>query len=193
MIKIAITGNIASGKTTVQNIIERRGFKVLDTDKVGHDLLQEMPEIKETFKNQDIFDKDGKISREKLGQLVFRNKEAKEKLEQIIHPAIREKILSFFCKNANEEAVFVGIPLLFETNMNDIFDKILLIYTDDTIRKARLMARNNYTSEYAEIRMKSQQSQDEKKALCDDIIYNNSTQSDLETHVDEFLNRTIKR
>ena len=189
MIKVALTGNIASGKSTVQEILENKGYKVLDTDKTGHMLLDTMPEIKNAFKDYDILNQEGSIDREKLGKIVFSSPMLKQKLESIIHPAIKDKILEFFEQNKSERAVFIGIPLLFESNMRDIFDKAVLIYTDDFTRKERLILRNNYTPEYAELRMKAQMPQDEKKLLCDDIIFNNGTLSELENSVDECLSR----
>ncbi len=187
MIKIAITGNIASGKTEVQKIIEKLSYKVIDTDKIGHDLLDKLPDIKKEFSSYDVFESSGKISREKLGKLVFSNPELKKKLESIIHPEIKNELLKFFEENKSEPVIFAGIPLLFETDMREIFDKALFIYTDDEIRKKRLLLRNNYTPEYAEIRMNSQMPQDEKKLLSDYIIYNNGTLSELENSVTTFL------
>lgn len=188
MLKIAITGNIASGKTTVQKILEQKGYKVLDTDIVGHKLLDELPEIKNEFSKYEIFNTDGKINRPELGKLVFSNPELKAKLEAIIHPAIKQEILKFFDYNAVEKVVFVGIPLLFETNMRDIFDKAVLIYTNDNIRKERLIKRNSYTAEYAQCRMDSQMPQDTKKALCEYIIDNNGNLDNLSKEVQSFLN-----
>lgn len=193
MIKVALTGNIASGKSTVQKILEDKGYKVLDTDKTGHMLLDTMPEIKEAFNDYDILNSEGLIDRDKLGKIVFSTPTLKQKLENIIHPAIKDNILRFFEQNKSEDAVFVGIPLLFESDMRDIFDKAVLIYTDDFTRKERLILRNNYTPEYAELRMKAQIPQDEKKLLCDDIIFNNGTLSDLENSVEEFLHRVFMR
>ena len=189
MIKIALTGNIASGKSTVQDLLEKKGYKVFDTDDAAHILLDTMPEIKEVFKSYDIFNSDGLINRGKLGTIVFSAPELKKKLENIMHPAIKNKILEFFEQNKSERAVFVGIPLLFESDMRDIFDKAVLIYTDDFTRKERLILRNNYSPEYAAARMEAQMPQDEKKLLCDDIIFNNGTLSDLEKSVDECLDR----
>lgn len=94
MIKVALTGNIASGKTTVQSILERYGYKVLDTDKTAHVLLDELDEIKEAFADFDIIE-NGKVSRSRLGQIVFDRPDLKKKLEDIIHPAVKKKILEF--------------------------------------------------------------------------------------------------
>ena len=187
MLKIAITGNIASGKTSVQRILAQKHYKVLDTDIVGHRLLDELPEIKTAFSKYDIFDKDGKINRTELGKLVFTNSNLKAKLEAIIHPAIKQEILKFFDYNADEKVVFVGIPLLFETNMRDIFDEAVLIYTNDKIRKKRLMERNSYTAEYAQCRMDSQMPQDDKKTLCEHIIDNSGSLDNLKSEVEKFL------
>lgn len=184
MLKIALTGNIASGKSVVQKILENKGIKVLDTDKAAHELLEELDEIKAVF--PDCVE-NGKISRDMLGKIVFNNYESKAKLESIIHPEIKKKIEAFFDKNACEKFVFVAIPLLFEADMSYLFDKALLIYTDDTLREERLISRNHYSVEYAKLRMQSQISQDEKKHLCDYVIFNNGTLSELEHSVERFL------
>ena len=80
MIKFAITGNIASGKTSVEEILSEHNYPVFDTDKVCHKLLFELDEIKNEFKNFDVFDANGEITREKLGHLVFGNEKLKQKL-----------------------------------------------------------------------------------------------------------------
>ena len=189
MLKIAITGNIASGKTTVQKLIEEFGYKMLDTDIVGHILLSDCPEVKYEFKDYDILDNKGEISREKLGKIVFSDEILKQKLENILHPLIRKSITEFFADNREEKIVFVGIPLLFEAEMQDMFDKIILVYTNDKIREKRLIDRNNYTEEYAKLRMNCQNSQDEKKDLVDFVLYNNGSLDDLKYSVRDLLSK----
>ena len=173
MIRVAIVGNIACGKTEVEKILSKEGYPVLDTDVVCHRLLDE---------NTEVFS-EGKISREKLGKLVFNDEKLKLKLESILHPKVNEKIKEYFKNNEHYDIAFVSIPLLFETHMEKLFDKILFIYTDDSIRLGRLIKRNNYTKEYALLRMDSQSSQDEKIGKSDIVIYNNSTIEDLKTNV----------
>lgn len=187
MIRIALVGNIASGKSTVQNFLISRGYSVLDTDDIAHKLLEDSLEVKNVFKDYDVFE-NGVISRVKLGQLIFSNKEMKTTLENILHPLIRKEIEKFFNLNQDKKSVFVAIPLLFEAVMEDLFDKVLFVYTDDEIRLERLMKRNNYTREYAQIRMNSQISQDEKINKADYIIYNNSTINELEAQLIKLLN-----
>ena len=176
MIKYGITGNIASGKSTVENIIKAYGYSVLDTDIVAHEFLN-CDEVKELFKNNDVFD-DGKISRTKLGQLVFSNNEYLKKLEEI-----KERITEFFNEHSCEKAVFVSVPQLFETNMEKMFDKIIFVYADDIIRENRLVKRNNYTKEYAQQRMRAQISQEQKISRADIVIYNTSSEKFLEKEV----------
>lgn len=183
MIKFALCGNIASGKSTVQKLLENQGYRVLDTDKVAHELLTvNNSELFLEFKKFDVFE-NGEFSREKLGKLVFANKEIKQKLENILHPQIREKIKEFFEQNQNEKCLFVGIPLLFEANMTDLFDKIIFIYADDDIRLKRLLLRNGYSVEYAKARLNSQMRQEEKTQKSDYVIYNNGSIEELNVNI----------
>lgn len=187
MKKIAISGNIASGKTTVQKIIEQQGYKVLDTDDVSRELLTvNNKPLYEAFKGYDVFE-NGEFSRYKVGQLVFSDKKAIKMIADIMHPQIKKVMLKFFEDNKNEELLFVGIPLLFEANMQDLFDKIIFVYTDDDIRLKRLIKRNNYSVEHAKDRMNSQQSQDEKAGMSDYIISNNGTTEELQEQILKLL------
>ena len=184
MIRVALVGNIASGKSTVEKILIKKGFPVLDTDVVCHNLLsEEQDSIKELFKEFDILDSDGNISRDKLGKLVFNNSELKLKLESFMHPLVRVKISEFFSLHKKDGVAFVAIPLLFEAQMMDLFDKILFIYSNDELRLERLIKRNNYSREYAQVRIDSQISQDDKISRSDFVIYNNSSLEELENNV----------
>ena len=188
MIKIAIAGNIASGKSEVQKIIEQYGYDVLDTDKVSHEILKNnSKDIKFLFPDKDITTDNGEISREKLGKIVFQNSDFKQKLENYMHPIIKKNIEEFFTKNSDKEFSFVGIPLIFEAEMNNLFDKIIFVYCDDEIREKRLIKRNNYSIEYAKQRMASQMPQGEKVKLSDIIICNNGSLEELKSSVTGIL------
>lgn len=187
MKRVAICGNIASGKSTVQNYISEKGFKVLDTDEVSHELLTvNNKELYEAFKDYDVFE-DEEFSRYKVAQLIFSDEDARLKIASIMHPQIKEKINEFYSNNISESIVFVGIPLLFESKMEDCFDKIIFIYTNDEIRLERLLKRNNYTLEHAKARINCQMPQDKKVNLSDYVIYNNTTINDLKKQTEIVL------
>ena len=181
-IKIAITGNIASGKSQVECILNNLGYKVFDTDKIAHEILNSSKEVLETFKAYDILES-GEISRIKLGNIVFNNREMKTKLENIIHPKVRERLNEIFTQYKQEKYIFVAIPLLFEANMQDMFDKSVLVYCNDGIRLKRLMKRNNLTKEQAQDRLASQMSQDIKCRLVDYVVKNEATIENLKEQV----------
>lgn len=186
MIKVAIVGNIASGKSEAEKILIDKGYKVFDTDKMAHEILESSSEILEAFKAYEILE-NGKISRKKLGKLVFETPELKQKLEAITHPLIKKRITEIFSRYNSEKYVFISIPLLFEANMQELFDKILFIYCDDEIRLKRLIKRNNFTKEEAEQRMYSQIAQDKKINKCNYIINNESTIENLKQEIDKLF------
>ena len=190
MIKYALVGNIASGKSTMEKMLEQHNFVVLDTDFMAHDILIDNPQIAKAFSEYDVFEF-GRLSREKLGKLVFENIDLKEKLESLIHPLIKKEIETAFETYKNEKYVFISVPLLFEVGWQDMFDKIIFIKTEDDIRLKRLIERNNYKEEYAKKRILSQMSQSEKENKADYVIENNSSLKEFEEKIANFIKENL--
>ena len=166
MLKIAITGNIAAGKTEVEKIISEH-YPVYDADKIAHKFL-------------------GNVDRRALGEKVFNDPIARKELESFIHPKVKDEILNIFNK-ITTPVVFVSIPLLFETGFDKLFDKVLFVQCNDNIRLEHLMKRNNFTKEQALARMNSQMPQQDKIAKSDYVIYNNSSLDELKKQVTKFI------
>ena len=187
MIKVAITGNIASGKSLVQKILEEKGFKVYDADKIGHKMLEcNKKAVIEAFSDFDILE-NNKISRQKLGKLVFGNENLRKQLENIIHPEIKKEILKIFEQNKEEQIVFVGIPLLFEAKMESLFDKVIVVCTEEDLRIERIIKRDNLSREDALKRVNSQMPQSEKIKLSDFVVENNTNIKELELNIEKVL------
>lgn len=186
MKKIAITGNICSGKSEVEKIISKSGFKVLDTDKISHDILENdtdaIKEILSIFGSK-ILDDNNKISRKKLAQIVFNDKDKLTRLEKIIHPVVFRKIGEFFTYNKNDEMCFVSIPQLFETKTQMAFDKVVFISAKEEIRLKRLTERNKFSEAEAKIRIDAQMGENEKIKNSDFVIYNDKDLNYLKEQV----------
>lgn len=189
MLKVAITGNIASGKSEVEKILREKSFQVLDTDDVVHNLYNEesvKTKIISTFPEYDILE-NSKISRSKLRKIVFEDEILIKKLENILHPFVKDEIRRFFRQNEGEKIAFVSVPLLFEAKFEHLFDEIILICADDEIRRKRLIKRSNFSEEHANKRIKIQMSQDKKIPLADYVIYNDKTLDDLKDELNKIL------
>ena len=186
MKKIAIVGNIASGKSLVEKFLREEGYKTLDTDEITHSLLLNNNSVIQAFKDFDILE-ENQISRKKLGQIVFSNPKMKQVLENILHPQIKNEINKFFNLNQDEKAAFVSVPLLFEAGMENMFETIIFIEADDDLRLERLIKRNGFTPEDAKNRMYAQMPQEEKIKKSDYVLTNSSTMEELKKQVQNCL------
>lgn len=172
MIKVAIVGNIASGKSTAEKILEDNGYKVYDTDKIAHKILALNEDVKEIF---------GTNNRQEISKIVFSNQEKLKKLETIIHPLVKNELEKIF-REEDCGMIFVSVPQLFETGFNTMFDRIIYITADENLRKKRLIERNSFTSEEAQKRINAQIEGD-KKEKSDFVIENNSSIEELKNQL----------
>lgn len=169
---IGITGGIASGKSYVSSVIKKAGYPVIDADLISKDLSQKggsvYHAIIRTF-GESFLDQNKEINRQKLGSLIFNDKQAKGLLNSISHPLIIEEMEKQI-KMAKTDLVFVDVPLLYESGLENMFDKIVCVYLPRKIQIERLMNRDNISYEYAVKKIESQMSLDKKKRMADFVI-----------------------
>lgn len=178
--KVAITGSIGSGKSEVCNHLRSLGYDVFDCDEVNKKLLDENGY--ELLHNDfiDCFD-DDVLNKQKLADLVFNNKDAKDKLESIMHPLILKQLM-----DREDDPLFAEVPLLFESNWEKYFDESVLVIADEKDTLDRLINRG-LSREDAINRLKNQMSVIEKAKKATRIIYNNGTLDDLYSLIDSYI------
>lgn len=199
MIKIAITGGIASGKSLVEKIFRERGAATLDTDKVVHGVLENNKEIiadiQKLFEGCDggIVNDDGHLDRKKIGKIVFSDKDKLKALENIIHPEVKRIVEAFFVENSDKELVVVSVPLLFESGMEKMFDCVVAVNASDELRLQRLINDRGMTEEDALKRMSVQKFGKDKLEKADFVIENDGTTEDLRSEVDRIIEKLRTR
>ena len=180
---IVLTGGIATGKSTVASLFMLHGFLTIDADKIAHKILdQNISKIDQLFGKEYI--KDNKVDRPKLGQLIFNNSEEKLKLEQFIHPLIKQQIIKE-AKVFEEQnkPYLIDIPLFFENKNYDI-DRSIVVYTTKEIQLQRLCKRDNSTVEDAQSRISNQMDIDQKRSLATFVIDNTKDLKNLQSEVE---------
>lgn len=180
LLTIGLTGGIASGKSTVAAMFRDLHIPVIDADEIAHRVTaidgEAYQSIVETF-GSDILDSNGAIDRRKLGAIVFHDEQKRKQLNAIVHPLVRKHMLQQKEQYARrgEKSVVLDIPLLFESNLEHLVDRILVVYVDEQIQLRRLCERNGFSFEEAWARIKSQMPLEQKRKKADAVIDNNGT------------------
>jgi len=188
---IALTGGIATGKSTVANLFMLHGFLTIDADEIAHKILDKnSSKIISLFGEQYV--KDNKVLRKDLGTLIFNNIEEKLKLEKLMHPLIKEEIiLKAKLFEENDKPYLIDIPLFFENNNYDI-KRSIVVYTPKDIQVQRLSKRDKSTKEDALLRINNQMDIEEKKKLSTYIIDNSKDLTHLISEVDRIKKEVLK-
>lgn len=190
---IGLTGGIASGKTTVSNMLRNMGAVVIDADKIAREVVEPHEpawvKIRERF-GEEVFHQDGQLNRQRLGSIVFDDTQARIDLNKITHPAIRKRM-----QEKKEQAIEKGtkwvvldIPLLFESELEYMVDKVLVVYVPQEIQKQRLMSRDQLEEERALQRMESQMPIDQKKDKGHAYIDNSGTIQQSKKQLEKIIN-----
>ena len=188
-ILIGLTGNIASGKSTVSRYLVKKGYYVIDVDIVAREVVEigsEGLEKLEKVFGTEIINKNGELDRKKLGSIVFSNTDELHKINNILHPMIRKRIISSI-EECKEKIVFIDAALIYETGLDKIVDFVWFVEVSEEDQIERLISRDKCTVEDADKRIQSQGNQNEKCERADVIINNNSSINELFKQIDAII------
>jgi dephospho-CoA kinase len=189
---IGLTGGIASGKSTVSNMVKNLGVTVIDADVEARLAVEKgEPAYNQIIQHfgEEILLEDGSINRSKLGEIIFNDEKERMVLNRIVHPAVRERMeqkKAAAIRNG-EKVIVLDIPLLFESKLTEMIDQIVLVYVDEDIQLKRLMERNRFSAEEALARIRSQLPLKEKKEHSDFVINNNGSIEQTKEQLDHIL------
>jgi dephospho-CoA kinase len=188
---VGLTGGIGAGKSEALAAFERRGVAVLSTDKVAHDILDD--EVVRTALVErwgEGIAPDGVVDRNRVGEIVFDDREELAWLESVTHPRVGAHVLEWRQSlGPDVDVAVVEVPLLFEAAMEDAFDTTLAVVADDEIRDGRLRERGQAGLEGREDR---QLDQDEKERRADHVIRNDASLEELDREVNQLIDELRK-
>jgi dephospho-CoA kinase len=188
---IALTGGIGTGKSTLSALLKLNGLRIIDADEVAHKTLQES-----SFKVAELFGDEylsnGIVNRKKLGNLIFSDKSAKEKLENLLHPKIYEKIREESEKlDKFEFPYLIDIPLFFEKNRYAI-ENVIVVYAPRETQITRVMNRDNLNLEDSIRRIDSQISIEAKREKATILVDNSGTLKQLQEEAEKVVKQIKK-
>lgn len=185
--RVALTGGIASGKTTVANLFAKLGVPVIDTDVIAREVVEPgqpaLAAVVEAF-GRDVLGDDGRIDRRRMRERIFADPAARQRLEAILHPAIRNEMERQSREAGGAYQVLV-IPLFTEGKRRDHVDRVLLVDVPEEMQIERLAWRDGVTREQAQASLNAQATRAERLAMADDIVRNTGRVDDLREKVAE--------
>tara|TARA_Y100000748_G_scaffold204659_1_gene171323 strand:- start:449 stop:1045 length:597 start_codon:yes stop_codon:yes gene_type:complete len=182
---VGLTGGIGSGKSAAAKYFVELGIDIIDADDISKNILDENIKAKELFiKNfgDKFLDKNNNIDRDLLRSEIFVNEEKKNILESIIHPIVREEITKFI-NQSDSIYKLIMVPLIYETNSQDFYDKIIVVDCNEENQILRASERDNKSKENIINIIKNQASRENRNSIADEIILNDSTLDNLRNQV----------
>jgi dephospho-CoA kinase len=194
--RVALTGGIASGKTTVADLFAACGVPLVDTDLIAREVVEPgqpaLAAVARAF-GSDVLDPDGRLDRRRLREIIFSDATARARLEAILHPAIRAEMerQSIAAAQAGPYQMLV-IPLLAEGGRRDHIDRVLVVDAPESVQVERLMARDAVTREQAEASLRAQAQRETRLGIADDVVKNTGRIEDLREQVAALHDRYLK-
>jgi dephospho-CoA kinase len=196
---VGLTGGIATGKTTVAEMLRQAGARVIDADRIAHAVTAPGEPAWQAIRGlfgQTVFQPDGAIDRKRLGTVVFNDPSLRRKLEEIIHPLVRSRIedqVARFGREDPQALIVQDIPLLLETGVQSRFAEVILVYVPAEVQLQRLMHRDSITLTEARARINAQMPIAAKRKLATIIIDNSRSLDQTEAQVLQVYDRLAQR
>jgi len=192
--RVALTGGIASGKSTVANLFAALGVPVIDTDVIAREVVEPgrpaLTQVIETF-GSEVLGSDGRLDRRRLRERIFADPDAKRRLEAILHPAIRAE-MERQSRAADGPYQVLVIPLLTEGKRRDHVDRVLLVDVPEELQIQRLVSRDGVSHEQAQASLNAQATRAERLAMADDIVRNTGRPEDLRENIEALHERYLQ-
>jgi dephospho-CoA kinase len=188
MLLVGLTGGIGSGKSTVAEMLQRRGAVVLDADELARRAVASgtpgFRQVVEAF-GQGVVGDDGGLDRSRLASIVFADRDERKRLEAIVHPEVGRLLHEALEPYRGTDRIVVyAVPLLVETHLESMFDVVVVVSAPEDVRVERLV-RRGLSEKDARSRIRAQISDAEREAVADVVIPNNGTEADLLQRVDD--------
>lgn len=190
---LGLTGGIASGKSTVSKKLRELGSYIIDADKISREVSDSTKVLKALEENfgSEIIDR-GHLDRQKLREIIFENDEKRELLNNIMHPVIVAKIIKEIENNREEKLIILDIPLLYETGLEYLCDKVLVVCTGESIQVERIKLRDGIEEELAKKIIGAQMPLMEKRKKAEFHIENNGNLEELSKKVELIYSKITK-
>lgn len=189
---VGLTGGIGSGKSTVAAFFKQQGAEVVDADQIAREVVEPgRPALEAIIKafGRDVLQSNGRLDRARLAAIVFKDVAARERLEAITHPPIRQRLLEEVeARRARPGLLVLDIPLLYERPRIEAVDAVVVVWVDAATQLERLLARGGLDEEAARARIAAQMPLDEKKARADHVIDNSGSREATRRQVDALVN-----
>ncbi|HEX9561243.1 MAG TPA: dephospho-CoA kinase [Candidatus Dormibacteraeota bacterium] len=193
---IGLTGGVGSGKSTVAEMMRELGAQVVDADEATHAVYEPgSPGFDAVVREfGDAYVESGHIDRSRLGELVFRDDDARRRLNSIVHPLVREWMAKRTAEAAERgaEVVVQDVPLLFENGLERLFSSVVLVYVPEEIQVERLVSGRGFTPERARAMIAAQMPIENKRGLAHHVINNSGTREDTLAQVKAVWNELAR-
>jgi dephospho-CoA kinase len=193
-VRVGLSGGIGSGKSTVSALLAEHGARVIDADAIAREVVEPgtpgFDAVVARF-GADVV-RDGRLDRPALAKVVFADEQARQDLNAIVHPLVGARTAELMDQAPDDAIVVYDLPLLVESNLSSVFDLVVIVMADAEVRLRRLESRG-MPSDDAPARMAAQASDEQRRAVADEIIENNGTQDELTAHVDALWQRLLAR